>query len=397
MPDTAAATPVDRARYVAAFIGAHIAFLPLLTFLLPLKVTAMTDRPILALSILLIIGAAVASVANIGVGRISDVLMKRHGNRRRVAGLGLGLTCLALAVFALAASMVQLVAALILFQVALNLLFAPLVAALADHVPDSQKGLTAGLLNIALPAATLATGATALAWPWAGNAIFVMLALVVAALVLPFVAAWPVNTIDRPVEGDLAPLDRRDFALAWVARLGVQFGAAVVLSYLYIYVGQLAGSASLAQQRLGELTLWATPFALAAGVWAGRFTDRSVRRRPMLIASSLACGAALALLVLASNWAAITIGFILFLAALTTFLAVDSAMVAQLLLGHDRRGWALGWMNLTNTIPAIAAPSVAIAFALAGPAPMVIRLSLAVSAGLALASALAVRAIRSVR
>ena len=73
--------------------------------------------------------------------------------------------------------------------------------------------------------------------------------------------------------------------------------------------------------------------------------------------------AALALLVLAAEpvWVIFVIAYGLFHLGLTGFLAVDTALVAQLLAGNPRRGMFLGLMNLTNTLPAIIVPAIALA------------------------------------
>ena len=54
-------------------------------------------------------------------------------------------------------SPVELVLAVILFQVAVNVLYAPLMAVVPDLVPDSQKGLVSAWAGAALPVANLFT------------------------------------------------------------------------------------------------------------------------------------------------------------------------------------------------------------------------------------------------
>lgn len=388
-------------RYVAAMVGAHCAFLPLLTFLLPTRVEAVSNRPVADLSLLLIAGGITASAANIVAGLLSDRSFARHGSRRSMAAAGLVSTVLALAGFALASSLMQLLALLILFQLSLNFLFAPLVAVLADHVPDHRKGITAAWLNFAIPAGTLATSASAILAGSVGLWIFPLLAAVVAILAGQFLLDWPSrdHAVAAPIAeaSDRPPAGRRDFALAWIARLCVQFGAAVVLSYLYLYMGRFGTGPDFARSRLAELTLWATPFSLVAGLAVGRLSDRTGRRLPGLIASSLGLSLALAALVIAPNIAVLTMAFAVFLTALTAFLALDSALIAELLRVSHRRGWALGWMNLTNTLPAIGAPLLTIGFAVALFDPQAIRLSLSVAAVLAAAGAASIALIRTVR
>lgn len=49
-------------------------------------------------------------------------------------------------------------------------------------------------------------------------------------------------------------------------------------------------------------------------------------------------------------------GYGLFQAGLIAYLALDAALVAQLLHGHARPGEVLGYMNLANTAPSILVP-----------------------------------------
>lgn len=388
-------------RYIAAFIATHCAFLPLLTFLLPSRVEALSANPVHDVSILLVVGGITASIANIFAGTLSDAVHRRSGSRQPMALGGLAATSFALSSFALANSLLALTVALIFFQLALNFLLAPLVAVLVDHVPDRRKGVTAAWLNLAVPIGTLATSATVLAATWIDRWIFPALAVTVILLTIPFMRSWPslaARREGRPTgETPLAEPRASDFLLAWVARFGIQFGAAVVLSYLYLYLGQFGSGPDFARSRLAEITLWATPIAIVAGVTIGRLSDRARRRRPALIGLSLSLSVAFATLVLAQTTFAVTIGFALFLAALTVFLALDGALVAQLLKASSRRGWALGWMNLTNTLPAIFAPLVTIGFALSSPGSQTIRFSLVLAAAGALCSALCIARIRAVR
>ena len=61
------------------------------------------------------------------------------------------------------------------------------------------------------------------------------------------------------------------------------------------------------------------------------------------------------------------VAFVLFQLFLSAYLAVDTALIAQLTGHHPRRGAILGAMNLTNTLPAVLAPLLTLqAMSLAG-------------------------------
>ncbi|MBB3763595.1 MFS transporter [Sphingomicrobium lutaoense] len=392
--------------YILANLGAFIAFLPLLVLLLPRRVAAIAaDEPITLLSWLLLVGGVTASLANIAAGAFSDYWIRRHGNRRMPIALGLAALLASYALFADARTPLTLFAAIIVFQASFNLMFAPIGALLADHVPHARKGWIAGWLGMALPLAGLAItllgylGSADSGWP------FLLLAGIIAALILPLLIAWPA---DLPlIAREEPPADRgaalgRDFALAWVARLTVQTGAAIMLSYLYLYVDGIASGAAgypdqAASAGVATLSLIATIMSLGAGIIAGRISDVAGKRRVPLALT--ACGVALALALLAwgSHWGVILAAYALFTACLTAFLSVDSALVAQMLAGHRRRGTYLGLMNLTNTLPAIIAPSAALLLSSGDLPGGALRLLIGLGTLAALVAAASVMGIRSVR
>lgn len=355
--------------YALANLGAHVGFLPLIILLLPRRVEALApDGKIELLSWLLLVGAVTASLAHILAGHASDRWLARFGRRRGLIAIGLGALVGAYVLLAFAQGIAVLVAAVILFQAALNLMFAPLGALLADHVADARKGLAAGLLNFALPLSALVVTLIGLWSDGDGALPFLFVAVLVAVLVMPLLATWPrelpllsqalADTGDQTaVRADLL----RNFALAFGARLLVQLGAAVMLGYLYFYVEHVARTASHytldnASDGVASLSLMATFTSIVAGLLAGHVSDVLGRRRVPLVIAAMTCAASLVALAMLGDWRAILVAYGVFIAALTAFLSIDAAMVAQMVGGEPRRGALLGLMNLTNTLPSVAAP-----------------------------------------
>jgi len=393
--------------YILANLGAHVAFLPLLVLLLPRRVDAISaGEPIILLSKLLLLGGITASFAHIAAGWISDRWIARHGNRRVPIGFGLLLLLASYAYFSTAQTPLTLAIAIVAFQLSLNMMFSPIGALLADHVPHENKGWIAGWLNMALPLAGLAITLIGLlgdrdeAWP------FMLLAAFIAACVLPLLLAWPgaMALVEKQI-GHIAVTSAsvgRDFVLAWIARLTIQTGAALMLSYLFLYVEGLTGSMAdyplqSPSEGVAALTFVATVISLGAGLIAGRWSDRVGVRKQPLIVTALGVALALGLLAWAANWWLVVAAYALFTASLTAFLSVDSAMVAQLLAGHSRRGTFLGLMNLTNTLPAIIAPSAALLLSTSGREHDILRALLGLGVVAGIAAAFAISGIRSVR
>ncbi len=142
--------------FALANAGGVIAYQPLLTLLLPLKVEQLAGATRIGLfSATVIAGALAASVSNVLFGWLSDRSLARGGGRRGWVVVGLVLTGCSFATIVLARTPAAIIAAVALFQLAVNALLAPLLAIMADEVPDGQKGVAGGLLAGAVPVASL--------------------------------------------------------------------------------------------------------------------------------------------------------------------------------------------------------------------------------------------------
>ena len=137
------------ATLALAYVGAFIAFVPLLSLLVPLQAQALAPMDKIGLlSLVTLLGAVVASAANLAVGWASDRTRHRLGRRRPWIAAGLIGVMLAYFLIATASGPASLVAGVVVFQLAFNMLFAPLTAILADRVPDRQKGRVAAFLGL---------------------------------------------------------------------------------------------------------------------------------------------------------------------------------------------------------------------------------------------------------
>lgn len=364
-PGTAPADNRFAVTYPLAFLGAHLAFMPFLLLLLPRQVERFApDSATATLSLLLIIGAVTASLAYVAAGHWSDRWLKRAGSRRLPVLAGLVCLTLSYAGLAAADTLAGLVVAVIAFQVALNLMFAPLGALLADYVADARKGLVAAWLALALPASIALSGPLVSLFPADAPGAFGIVMALVALCVIPLLLFWP-NTPVIPAQapavtgGEAERPPIADFTRAWLARFLIQCGAALVLFYLYLYLRQIgpAGSPQPAERALAILVTAGGLAGALAAVLLGRWSDRLERRRWPAALSAAAAAAGLFLLAVKPGFDLILGGYALFSAGLTAFLALDSALIAQMLGNSAARGRWLGIMNLTNTLPAIVTPT----------------------------------------
>lgn len=345
--------------YALAWAGGCVAYAPLLTLLLPLKIAAASETGRIEwLGAATFAGAVAASIANIGFGWASDLI----GTRRGWVAAGLGLTILSYGLILAAQSPLAIIAAIIVYQAALNMMLAPLAAWAADTVPDAQKGLLGGLLGAAPPAGALAgVLATLPMLPGeAGRLGFTC--VLVAALVLPLL----VGAVPRPVPMAAAsirrPLLRRNLILLWLARLFVQVAGNTLFAFLFYYFQSLDGTplpASTVARLIGLTLVAAVPLALLLG----HLSDKLGLREPFLVGAALSMCAGLAAMAAASTVGIATLGYAVFGCGLAIFLSLHSTFAMQLLASPGRRGRDLGIFNLTNTLPAILSPLLALGLA----------------------------------
>lgn len=396
--------------YPLAQFGAHLAFVPFFGLLFPRRIDAIAgEGAVTELSWALLTGAIVAGIAHIAAGHAGDLWLRRFGSRRGLIAAGWLMLVAAYAWLALAQSLSMMILAVIAFQIALNVLFAPLGALLTDYVPNQRKGTLAGWSNAALPVAGIGTAGLAYLFPADSPAAFMVTAAAISVCVLPLLLIWlPAETQVLAFERDdevatnvtVQPAIRHDFAIAWIARLLVQLGGALVLGYLFSLLTFRSGNNGYPETASAALIILPF-FAAAAGISgalvAGHTSDFLKRRlRPTSVAGIILT-AALVLMSLETSWLVFLIAYSLFHIGLTAFITVDSALVAQLLAGNAQRGMWLGIMNLTNTLPGIFGPVLTL-LAIGGLSGLsALQLVLTVSAiGAALASILITR-IRSVR
>ncbi len=341
--------------YALASAGGAIAYVPFLTLLLPARMAELAgaaDVEWLGYSTFL--GAVAASIGGIVFGWLSD----RTGDRRGWIAGGLLLAILLLLAVPLAKDVTALVAIIVAWQLALNMMLGPLAAWGGDLVPDEQKGLLGGLLALS-PALGAWSGAlVTLPGVVSLEQRLVVIAALMALAILPALLAgrpqpFP-ELIQRQAEGEAAKQPAQPAVRMWLARLLVQIAEAALFAYLYFWFRSIdpamgdhekAGIFSIA------LTI-AVPVALLAGRWADR-NDRPFT--PLILAAALS-SVGLVGMALAGDAASAKAAYLGFGIATTVFLSLHSGQMLRVLPRPERRGRDLGLFNLTNTIPSLIMP-----------------------------------------
>ena len=345
--------------YALANAGGVIAFLPLLTLLLAIKIEALAgEARVDLLTATLIAGSIASSTSNILFGWLSDRSVARGGGRRRWMVVGLIGTVLAYVAIALAQSPAAIIWSVVLFQAALNAVLGPLVAVMADEIPDSQKSTTGGLLSLGYPIASgvLAAVMAVTALGEGGRLMAVVGAAAICLIPLIAVRARPLPIVDQPPA--TAALQRRDLAVAWIARLLFQVAGCVLQLYLFYYFESIVPDLpkSVLATDIGRLLIISFIAPLPIALVFGRLSDRLDRRKPFLVAAAIVTAIGLAGMAVAHDWTVGAIAFALYTIGYSVFLPLQAAFSMQLLPDPRHRGRDLGLLNLTNTLPSLLGP-----------------------------------------
>lgn len=341
--------------FALAAAGGAVAYVPLLTVLLPQRIAELQgSEDVAALAQVTFLGAVMASLANIAVGWLSD----RSRVRRPWIVAGLVLSNLLLLAVGAAQSVMQIIALVMVWQVALNLMLSPLMAWAGDCFADAQKGVLGGALALAPALGALAGSLVTHVGLVAPDARLLVVAGLVSALVLPAVLVGkgrvrpqlmvPASRTDGPVRA------RGLVGRMWTARLLVQVAEGGMFAFLLYWLRSIApGYPENAAANIFSLVLvGAVPLSL----WLGRWSDRHARPVRPLVASALLCATGLLVMAAAHTLAQAIAGYVLFGLAAAIFLALHASHTLRVLPAPRHRGRDLGLFNLTNTVPGMVMP-----------------------------------------
>jgi MFS family permease len=377
--------PVPRswiALIFAANLGVWMAFFTPIQVLLPQQVERIApgDKEAM-LAVVTGLGALAAVLANPLAGALSDRtalrLANRHLGRRHVwTATGAVVGALFLVVLARQDSIAGVAVAWVAAQVCFNAMLASLTAAIPDRVPVAQRGGVSGWVGIP-QALGLVVGAVLVTAVVTGNAAgYAAIALAVLLLSLPFALLTQDDPLPREHRSPLRPREllasmwispRRhpDFAWAWFTRFLVQTGNALGTLYLLYFLTDGVRVTDPEGALLVLILLYTLGMMLTAVV-AGRLSDRSGRRKVFVIVSGLIMAVAAVLLAVAPTWPMAIVAALLLGAGYGVYLAVDAALITQVLPAATDRAKDLGVINIANSAPQVLGPAIS--------APIVVHL-----------------------
>ena len=392
----ALAEPTQHVRYrwivglTLASLGMWMATQTPLQVMLALQLQAITPaHKIVALAVVTGVGAISAALATPVVGALSDRTtqgrrMGRFSGRRHrwtLVMVVLAAVCLGL----LAAQGTVLGVALLwfLFSIFQNGEYATLSAAIPDHVPVRQRATVAGWVG--MPIALGLVLGTVLVVDVLGQDLvsgYVTLAALMVLLALPFVFFTPDHALApahrqpfswRRVAGSywLSPREYPDFGWAWLTRflasLAIAMGTLYLLYFLRdaVHYAQLFPGQTAADGLLILIVIY-TVCVVVASIIGGIISDRRGRRKMMVTLSGLLMAVAALLLTFWETWPAALGAAFLYGLGYGCYIAVDQALITQVLPTARDRAKDLGIINIAIVCPGaigavIAAPLVSLA------------------------------------
>jgi len=195
-----------------------------------------------------------------------------------------------------------------------------------------------------------------------------------------------------------APWREADFAWAWITRFLLNLGNALATLYLLYFLRDAVGYERRFPGRSAEDGLLVLIVLYTVGVLAGAFasgpwSDRTGRRKAPVVVAGLVLAAASALLAAWPTWPTAIAAALLMGVGFGIYIAVDQALVTQVLPAAADRGKDLGVINVANAAPQVLAPAIAAVLVTQAGGYAALY---AASAAVTLAGALLVRRIRGV-
>ncbi len=395
--------------YALALTSTSLLFLAPVLVTLPLKLTSLVglDRAPESLALVAGVGALVSMVANPFFGRMSDRTTSRFGMRRPWMVIGLVGGICGVMVVAAAPNVLVVLAGWCIAQVFLNALLASAIAVLADQVPSEQRGLVAGVLGINVPIASVV--GTFLVQLVGGRAVlaFALPCAVAAAFVLLFVVRLQdrrLTAAERPrwswrELGGTFWVDLRanpDFGWAFASRFLFILAFAFLTTYQAYYLLSHLGSAEADVPRQVFLgTVAQAAVVVVASVVGGRLSDRSGHRKRFVLGAAIVYGTAMFVMAAAAGFDTFLIGMAISGLGFGIYMAVDLALVVDVIPVQSSAGKDLGVMNIAGALPSSIAPAVApVVLAFSGGSYAVLYAVAGVCAVLAGLAILPVRRVR---
>jgi MFS family permease len=375
-----AAAPTSRSRRVGAawFAPFTVAWLALWTvqltplqLLIPLQLNTPGDadgwiRGVVQSGLVLGVGGLAAIVGGPVAGALSDRTRARLGRRRPWALAGTALATAALLGLAVARGPLAVGGAWIGVMVGFAVASSAFTALIADQLTDQRGAASAAVGSAQAVGIVLGVGVVVVSGVGLLGGYLLLAGLMavggtLGALLLPDPAP------EEAAPGSLAPgtsagsdvVRDRNFLRMLLGRLagnlGNALGTGLLLFFLMFGIGQ---SPSEAESNLLLLIVVYTVFVVAASVIGGIVSDRTGRRKPMVVVSALLQALAALIIAIAPTLSVTLVAAALIGVGYGIFNAGGLALATDLLPGDDANAEDLGIVNVSANLGQLLGPLV---------------------------------------
>src|SRR5665811_2360804 len=359
--------------YTLAFMSTSLVFLAPLLVTLALKVNSLVGIKQAPNNLALVagIGALLSIFANPFFGKLSDRTSSQLGMRRPWMVIGLVVGSLGINLVALAPNIPVVLLGWCIAQLFFNALLAAMVAVLPDQVPAAQRGLVSGVLGVCVPIASVS--GTFVVKLFTGNQLAMFLApcAIGGFFILLFAATLKdrrLSKADKPAWSlrefastfYVNPRKNPDFAWVFAGRFMFLLAYAFLVTYQAYYLLDKIGSAEAdVPQQIFLGTLAQSAVIVAASVIGGRLSDRTGRRKVFVFTASIVYGLAMFVVAITSSFNGFLVGMAIGGLGFGIYVAVDLALVVDVLPDKDNAAKDLGVFNIAGALPFSIAPAIA--------------------------------------
>ena len=397
------------ALYAVSYTGGSLLFLAPLLVSLALKVNDLVgiDAAPRNLALVTGIGSLLSIVANPLFGRLSDRTTAPAGMRRPWMVIGVLVGAAGTLVVAVAPNIWVVLAGWCVCQVFFNATLAAQAAVLPDQVPSQQRGLVSGILGLSVPVASVAGTYLVQAFDQSTVLMFAVPCAVGGAAVLLFAWRLPDRRLaaaDRPpwslrelaATFYVSPRRNADFAWAFLSRFLLVMAYAFLVTFQAFFLLAQVGSSDEAVPRHVYLgTVVQSVAQVVVAPVAGRISDRVGRRKVFVMAAAVVYAASLFVIASSHSLEGYLVGMGIGGVGFGMYMAVDLALVVDVLADPLTAAKDLGVLNIAGALPFTLAPALAPALLAVGDGSYAV---LYAAAGVfALLGAAAILPVRGVR
>ncbi len=320
------------------------------------------------LAVIAAVGGVVIMTSTPLAGRLSDRTMSRWGMRKPWIAGGLAVGIAGVAVLAFAPDVAWLAVGWAVTQLGFGTVQMAQYVLLADQVPARIRARVSGAVGIASGCATAASVVIVAALPvdqrWSWFVVPGAIGVVLAALLLlgyrdAVRMEPPPSLTPREVLGTywLSPIRHRDFAWAWASRFFMTMSVLTVSLYVFFLIvdelGYSAAEAGAVQASAVGLFLVGN---IASAAVFGWLSDCIGRRKPIIWLSGLLSAVGIGIMMVTGDLGGFIAGITVAGIAQGAYIAVDVALMTEVLPYAADAGKDLGIVALSYQLPQILGP-----------------------------------------